>query len=60
MTDELHENTVVETPCANCSTLVPEDEIQLCEVCGYDGLGNCCIGDLDHDCAAPTSGEQQA
>jgi len=38
------------TVCANCSEEIPDNEVQMCEKCGLDGLGNCCIGELDHDC----------
>ncbi len=40
------------TNCDNCGAEIDEDEVQKCELCGHDGLGNCCIGDLDHGCAA--------
>lgn len=36
--------------CENCGATVPEDEIQKCDHCDHDGLGNCCIGQEDHDC----------
>lgn len=36
--------------CENCGEEVPENEIQSCEKCGVDGLGNCCIGIEDHVC----------
>lgn len=36
--------------CAQCSKDIPESEVQKCERCGMDGLGNCCIGEADHPC----------
>lgn len=38
--------------CSNCSGTIYPDEVQKCDICGSDGLGNCCIGDLDHACEA--------
>lgn len=38
------------TNCSHCGRETPEDEVQKCELCGVDGLGNCCIGDMDHPC----------
>lgn len=38
------------TNCENCGAEIDEDEAQQCEVCGMDGLGNCCIGIDDHPC----------
>ncbi len=40
----------MDSTCENCGEPVPEDEIQKCNHCDHDGLGNCCIGQLDHDC----------
>lgn len=39
------------TICSQCCAEIPVDEAQLCGRCEMDGLGNCCIGDLDHACA---------
>lgn len=36
--------------CENCCRPIPSSEVQQCEICGMDGLGDCCIGDLDHAC----------
>ena len=36
------------TDCSQCCKEIDENEVQFCEWCGRDGLGNCCIGDLDH------------
>ena len=36
--------------CSQCCGEIEDDEVQACEVCGMDGLGNCCIGKLDHNC----------
>lgn len=41
--------------CSLCSQDVPDDEIQCCERCGTDGLGNCCIGVDDHPCTVEPS-----
>lgn len=38
------------TNCENCGQEIPTSEVQKCERCGMDGLGNCCVSDLDHDC----------
>ncbi len=38
------------TNCENCVAEIDEDEVQMCEHCLMDGLGNCCIGVLDHNC----------
>lgn len=38
------------THCENCSKEIEDDEVQQCEICGMDGLGNCCIAQFDHDC----------
>lgn len=38
------------TNCENCGQEIPTNEVQTCEVCGMDGLGNCCIGVEDHPC----------
>ncbi len=35
--------------CENCSQEY-EGEAQSCEKCGLDGLGACCIGELEHPC----------
>lgn len=40
----------MKTNCDACVAEIDEDEVQKCEICKRDGLGNCCIGDLDHDC----------
>jgi len=36
--------------CENCGGEIDEYEVQKCEICGLDGLGNCCICGLDHPC----------
>lgn len=36
--------------CENCGQEIPANEVQTCEVCNMDGLGNCCIGTEDHPC----------
>ena len=36
--------------CENCGQEIEEDEVQCCKLCGYDCLGNCCIGVHDHNC----------
>lgn len=46
-----------ETICENCSRVISVDEVQMCEVCGRDGLGNCCIGTLDHQCTEDNTTE---
>lgn len=38
------------TLCENCGQEIDEDEVQECDLCGMDGLGDCCIGSYDHDC----------
>lgn len=38
-----------ENICENCGKPF-EGDPQQCEVCGMDGLGNCCIGIEDHPC----------
>lgn len=38
------------TACEHCGGEMDDSEAQKCEYCGQDGLGNCCIGRLDHDC----------
>jgi hypothetical protein len=46
--------------CGNCGESCESDEIQKCDKCGMDGLGNCCIGEDDHDCDPeenPTDGD---
>lgn len=40
----------MKTNCENCCREIDLEESQTCEVCGLDGLGNCCIGVFDHDC----------
>lgn len=42
------------TNCSACSGEIPDTEVQMCEHCGEDGLGNCCIGVGDHDCVRPS------
>ncbi len=46
MTDEHDEKTV----CEKCSREISVDEVQMCDECGVDGLGECCIGPWDHGC----------
>ena len=36
--------------CSCCCGEIEDDEVQKCETCLMDGLGNCCIGKLDHTC----------
>ncbi len=36
--------------CENCGKEIPLAEVQTCEVCDQEGLGNCCIGVDDHPC----------
>ena len=36
--------------CDNCGSEIPEDEVQTCDICEADGLGNCCIDPSDHPC----------
>ena len=36
--------------CSGCGIDIPEDEVQKCEACHLDGLGNCCIGPESHFC----------
>lgn len=38
------------TSCEHCGEEIPVAEVQACEACGRDGLGNCCIGTVDHGC----------
>lgn len=38
------------TNCSNCSAEIDDDEVQFCQECEMDGLGDCCIGCYDHDC----------
>lgn len=41
----------VNAECAACCRELEDDELpQFCARCGMDGLGNCCIGDMDHEC----------
>lgn len=42
------------TNCSACSGEILDTEVQMCEHCGEDGLGNCCIGIGDHDCVRPS------
>lgn len=44
--------------CNNCGQEIPEEEVQQCQVCLCDGLGNCCIGTLDHDCIEENEEEE--
>lgn len=39
------------TSCENCSRTIEIREVQQCLICHTDGLGNCCIGVDDHNCA---------
>lgn len=48
-----------ETICEGCGAEIEEDEVQSCGVCGMDGLGNCCIGVLDHDCLTTDEAEAE-
>lgn len=43
-----HEESVA--ICEHCGKEIREDEVQQCPYCGMDGLGNCCIADIDHEC----------
>ena len=47
------ENTI----CAQCCTEIPLNEVQKCEWCGMDCLGNCCIGEFDHQCVEDEENE---
>lgn len=38
--------------CENCGEEIAESEVQKCGECDLDGLGNCCIGIVDHECEA--------
>jgi hypothetical protein len=40
----------MKTNCENCGEEIDLAEVQKCDLCGMDGLGNCCIGDMDHLC----------
>lgn len=44
------------TSCERCSTAIEVDEAQCCDLCERDGLGNCCIAVLDHQCPGPEPG----
>lgn len=46
MTDEPAHNNL----CEHCAHGY-EGSAQKCEHCGMDGLGDCCIATIDHDCA---------
>lgn len=35
--------------CENCANEYDGDA-QQCDICGMDGLGPCCAGELDHPC----------
>ena len=39
--------------CDRCGVPIEDDEVQMCE---RDGLGNCCISPLDHNCEGPEKG----
>ncbi len=43
------------TECEACSREIDVDEVQMCELCEMDGLGNCCIGEFDHTCSGEDS-----
>ena len=38
------------TECERCCREIEVDEVQMCGICEMDGLGNCCIGEFDHEC----------
>ena len=38
--------------CSGCGIDIPENEVQKCEDCDLDGLGNCCIAPEEHVCDA--------
>lgn len=45
--------------CEACSQPIDDGgDAQVCEHCGMDGLGNCCIGTADHDCEAQDAGNE--
>ncbi len=45
------------TLCESCSAEIDDDdEVQQCELCDVDGLGNCCVNPLDHPCIGPKKG----